>query len=183
MEASLTNLKVEDVNWMKHGSGTVVAEGVKWAHDVLKGPNFSQGSTDPRYRKIIILLSDGESYDGYGTSAPYTPNKFWCNAYFGLGLPSAYNGHSFTTPNDFRKYYDTELTYEATRAKNNKVEIYSIYYGSNKSTTLMQSIATNDDKHFFNAPTTEELSTAFKLVGSQLGQRLMTKKEATTGMP
>ena len=42
---------------------------------------------------------------------------------------------------------------------------------------------TGTDDHYYDAPNESDIQEMFKKIGQQLGQRLMTTKEATTGTP
>ena len=80
---------------------------------------------------------------------------------------------------------------EASLAKNDlnyPVEIFSIRFGDSDTTdkSLMKQIASSKagtDDHYYDAPDEAGIKEMFKKIGQQLGQRLMTKKEATTGTP
>lgn len=189
-------------------SGTLISEGLKWGHHVLSpAAPYVEGSTDKKVRKIMIVLTDGDTEDGRCggsfASASKTINNYWTNAYFGLGLKpdtstSPYSTLSTATATlaqipdckDGGKLNQFVLD-EANSAKNDAnypVEIFSVRFGDSDSTdvSLMKQIAsskTGTDDHYFDAPTSSGIQDMFKKIGQQLGQRLMTKKEATTGTP
>ncbi len=189
-------------------SGTLISEGIKWGHKVLspEAP-YTEGSTDKKVRKIMILLTDGDTEDGRCggsyASASKTINNYWTNAYFGMGLKPT------TTTSPYSTLSTAALTLaqipscvdggllnqyslnEATSAKNDAnypVEIFTIRFGDSDSTdkSIMKQIAsskTGTDDHYYDAPNESDIQDMFKKIGQQLGQRLMTKKEATTGTP
>ncbi|MHC1789946.1 pilus assembly protein TadG-related protein [Solidesulfovibrio sp.] len=189
-------------------SGTLISEGIKWGRKVLspEAP-YVEGSTDKKIRKIMIVLTDGDTEDGRCggsyASASKTVNTYWTNAYFGQGLtpdtsgaPYATLGTAALTLAQIPDCKDSGLLNqyvlnEATLAKNDlnyPVEIFSIRFGSSDSTdkSLMKQIASSKagtDDHFYDAPSESDIKDMFKKIGQQLGQRLMTKKEATTGTP
>jgi len=115
------------------GSGTLISEGIKWGRHVLtpEAP-FTQGSPDDKYRKIMIVLTDGDTEDGrcggnYAVS--YTPNNYWTNAYFGMGLSAQYPAPAnFPDCKDGGGLNAAVLT-EAQTAKDLGVEIFSIRLG------------------------------------------------------
>ncbi len=189
-------------------SGTLISEGIKWGHKVLspEAP-YVEGSTDKKVRKIMILLTDGDTEDGRCggsyASASKTINSYWTNAYFGLGLtptssdsPYATLSTATATLAQIPDCKDSGLLNqyalaEATAAKNDAnypVEIFTIRFGSSDTTdkNLMKQIAsskTGTEDHYYDAPSESDIQAMFKKIGQQLGQRLMTKKEATTGTP
>ena len=158
-------------------------------------------------KKLMILLTDGDTEDGRCggsyASASKTINQYWTNAYFGLGLSpttatSPYSTLSTATATlaqipscvDGGKLNQYALD-EATAAKtdaNYPVEIFTIRFGDSDATdkSLMQQIAsskTGTTDHYYDAPSESDIQAMFKKIGQQLGQRLMTVKEATTGTP
>ena len=188
-------------------SGTVISEGIKWGHNVLSpAAPYVEGSTDKKVRKIMILLTDGDTEDGRcgGTyaSAYKTINAYWTNAYFGMGLTPTTASSPYATlstatstlaqiPNckDGGKLNQAALD-EAASAKNDTypIEIFTVRFGDSDATDigLMKQIAsskTGTDDHYYDAPSESDIQEMFKKIGQQLGQRLMTKKEATTGTP
>ena len=169
------------------GSGTIISEGIKWGRHVLtpEAP-FTEGSSDEKYRKIMIVLTDGDTEDGrcggtYGTTR--TPNNYWTNAYFGMGLSTTY-----PEPSNFPDCKDggglnAAMLSEAQASKNIGIEIFSIRFGTSDSTdiSLMKQIASSKDgteDHYFNAPSAEDIQKVFKLIGRQLGHRLIPVSEA-----
>ncbi len=189
-------------------SGTIISEGIKWGHRVLSpDAPYTQGSTDKKVRKIMIVLTDGDTEDGRCggkyASGSRTINTYWTNAYFGQGL----RPDTATSPYDTLSTASETLAQipscedggelnqavidEAKAAKNDAnypVEIFSIRFGDSDSTdkALMKEIAsskTGTEDHYYDAPSASDIQEMFKKIGQQLGQRLMTKKEATTGTP
>lgn len=205
-ETILSN--IDDINAGAVTSGTLIAEGIKWGHHVLSPDSpYTEGSTDKKVRKIMILLTDGDNEDGRCggnyASASKTINNYWTNAYFGMGLKPTSSASPYSTLStatatlaqipdckDSGLLNQYMLT-EATSAKNDlnyPVEIFAIRFGDSDSTdvSLMKQVAsskTGTDDHYYDAPNESEIQEMFKKIGQQLGQRLMTKKEATTGTP
>lgn len=189
-------------------SGTLISEGIKWGHKVLSpGAPYVEGSTDKKIRKIMILLTDGDTEDGRCggsyASASRTINSYWTNAYFGMGLSPTSSASPYATLStayatlaqipdckDGGKLNQYALD-AATAAKNDPdypVEIFAIRFGASDTTdkSLMKQIAsskTGTDDHYYDAPNESDIQAMFKKIGQQLGQRLMTKQEATTGTP
>lgn len=188
-------------------SGTIISEGIKWGHRVLSPTApYVEGSTDKKVRKIMILLTDGDTEDGRCggryASGYKTINAYWTNAYFGMGLTPSSSDSPYATlrtagitlaqiPNcqDGERLNQAALD-EATSAKNDTypIEIFTVRFGDSDSTdvSLMKQIAsskTGTTDHYYDAPNESDIQEMFKKIGQQLGQRLMTRKEATTGTP
>jgi Flp pilus assembly protein TadG len=156
------------------GSGTVISEGIKWGRHVLtpQAP-FTDANPDPSYRKIMILLTDGDTEDGTcgGPFAiNYHPNNYWTNAYYGMGDSNSHceNGGAL----------NAAMLEEAALAKAAGIEIFSIRYGDSDSTDrwLMKTVASSKpgtDDHYFDAPSIHDLDDVFKQIGRQLGWRLL----------
>ncbi len=156
------------------GSGTLISEGIKWGRNVLTSEApYTQGSDDPKVRKIMIVLTDGDTEDGtcggsYAIS--YTPNSYWTNAYYGMAVTNAHCNNG----GKLNQY----MLDEAAATKAAGIEIFSIRFGDSDSTDiqLMKSIAsskagTND--HYFDAPSADDIPDIFKQIGKQLGWRLL----------
>jgi len=176
----LSNQKYEIINSIQtqdargSGSGTVISEGIKWARHVLtpQAP-YTEASDEDDMRKILILLTDGDTEDGScggNYAIGYTPNNYWTNAYYGMGDTGSHceNGGAL----------NQAMLDEADRAKAEGIEIFCIRYGVSDSTDRahMKYIAsskpgTND--HYFDAPSSNDIGDVFKLIGKQLGWRLM----------
>ena len=155
-------------------SGTVISEGIKWGREVLTPePPYTQGSSNKKFRKIIILLTDGDTEDGKcGGSyrATYDPNTYWTNAYYGMGDDKSHceNGGAL----------NQAMLDEAQLAKNLGIEIFSIRFGSSDNTdvSLMKQVASSKpgtDDHYYDAPSAYDIPDIFKQIGKQLGWRLL----------
>jgi len=155
-------------------SGTVIPEGIKWGRHILtpEAP-YTQAGDKEDYRKIMIVLTDGDTEDGEcGGSyrASYRPNNYWTNAYFGMGLDDAHceNGGVL----------NADMLAEAQLAKDAGIEIFAIRFGTSDNTDidLMKQIASSKagtDDHYFNAPSVYDIPEVFKEIGKQLGWRLL----------
>jgi hypothetical protein len=154
-------------------SGTIISEGVKWARHVLSPEEpFTEGSAEDM-RKIIILLTDGDTEDGTcggNYEVNYTPNNYWTNAYYGMGDMDSHceDGGAL----------NQAVLDEARIAKDAGIEIFAIRYGQSDRTDveLMKQAASSKagtDDHYFDAPSAYDIDDVFKLIGKQLGWRLM----------
>jgi Mg-chelatase subunit ChlD len=157
-----------------YGSGTVVSEGLRWGAELLSpAAPYTQGSSDPKVRKILILLTDGDTEDGTcggDFAMSYRPNNYWTNAYYGMGDTTSHceNGGKL----------NQAMLSAAAAAKAQGVEIFAIRYGDSDSTdvSLMKSAASSTPgttDHYFNAPSPYDLDNIFRLIGRQLGWRLL----------
>ena len=156
------------------GSGTLISEGIKWARNVLSPEEpYTEGSGDDDMRKIMIVLTDGDTEDGScggRFDVNYTPNNYWTNAYYGMGDMDSHceDGGAL----------NSAMLDEAQAAKDDGIEIFSIRYGDSDSTDieLMKQIASSKPgthDHYFDAPSAYDIEDVFKLIGKQLGWRLM----------
>ncbi|MBG3878395.1 hypothetical protein FVW20_15595 [Desulfovibrio oxamicus] len=155
-------------------SGTVISEGIKWGRHVLtpEAP-FTQGSSNKDMRKVMIVLTDGDTEDGKcggNFAVSYTPNAYWTNAYYGM--------FDMATHCENGGKLNAAMLSEAQIAKEKGIEIFAIRYGDSDSTdiSLMKAIASSKagtDDHYYNAPSAYDLEEVFKKVGRQLGWRLL----------
>jgi hypothetical protein len=155
-------------------SGTVISEGIKWGRNILTpAPPFTQAGDKEDFRKIMIVLTDGDTEDGEcgGTyRASYRPNNYWTNAYFGMGVDTAHCEDGGVLNQD--------MLDEAQAAKDAGIEIFAIRFGSSDNTdiSLMKQIASSKqgtDDHYFDAPSVYDIPDIFKQIGKQLGWRLL----------
>ena len=156
-------------------SGTIISEGVRWGREVLTPePPYDQGTDDEKIRKIMILLTDGDTEDGTcGGSyrSYYNPNNYWTNAWFGMGVTDC-NCQDGGCLNQ-------AVLDEAQTAKNKGIEIFTIRFGSSDGVDrqIMRDAASSKpgtDDHYFDAPSVEDIDDIFKQIGRQLGWRLLT---------
>lgn len=155
-------------------SGTVISEGIKWGRHVLtpEAP-YTEGDDKEEIRKIMILLTDGDTEDGECGGAydlSYSPNNYWTNAYYGMADTETHceNGGGL----------NAAMLSEAELAKAEGIEIFAIRYGSsdNVDIQLMQQVASSKEgttDHFFDAPSAYDIGDVFKQIGKQLGWRLL----------
>lgn len=155
-------------------SGTIIPMGVKWGRYVLtQEAPYTQAGDPKEYRKIMILLTDGDNEDGkcggpYAQS--YDPNNYWTNSYYGMKITDAHCENSGRL--------NADLLEQAQLAKDAGIEIFTIRFGTsdNVDRQIMKSIAsskpgTND--HYFDAPSVYDIDDIFKQIGKQLGWRLL----------
>ncbi|WP_232034895.1 Tad domain-containing protein [Desulfovibrio ferrophilus] len=165
---------IEDQDARGTASGTVISEGLKWARHVLtpEAP-FTEGSDKDDMRKIIILLTDGDTEDGMcggNYDVSYTPNVYWTNAYYGM--------LDMESHCDNGGVLNQAMLDEAQLAKDAGIEIFAVRYGNSDSTdvTLMKQVASSKagtDDHFYDAPSPYDIDDIFKKIGRQLGWRLL----------
>lgn len=155
-------------------SGTIISEGIKWGRHILtpEAP-YTQGGDKKDFRKIMILLTDGDTEDGecYGPyRASYRPNNYWTNAYFGMGMDTAHCEDGGVL--------NQHVLDEAQLAKDAGIEIFTIRFGTSDNTdiNLMKAVASSKDgseDHYFDAPSVYDIPDIFKQIGKQLGWRLL----------
>ncbi len=161
-------------NGLGSGSGTLISEGMKWARHMLtpQAP-YTESSTDRDMRKIMIVLTDGDTEDGKcggNFALNYTPNNYWTNAYYGM---LDMNSHC-ENGGKLNQY----MLDEAKLAKEAGIEIFSIRFGDSDAVDvgLMKAIASSTpgtEDHYFDAPSAYDIDGVFKKIGRQLGWRLI----------
>ena len=155
-------------------SGTVIPEGIKWGRHILTSEApYTQGGDKEEFRKIMILLTDGDTEDGECGGpyrASYRPNNYWTNAYFGSGRNDAHCEDGGVLNED--------MLAEAQLAKDAGIEIFTIRFGTSdtQDRNLMKQVASSKegtDDHYFDAPSVYDIPDVFKKIGKQLGWRLL----------
>jgi hypothetical protein len=157
-------------------SGTVISEGIKWGRHVLTPDTpFTEGGSTARFRKVMILLTDGDTEDGtcgapYQCGPPFPCGNYRYNAYNGMGV-SNFNCNNYGC-------LDQAMLNEAQIAKDNNIEVFTIRYGVSDAVDieLMKAVASSTegtDDHYFDAPSTSDIGTVFDKIGRQLGYRLL----------
>jgi len=155
-------------------SGTVISEGIKWGRHILtQAAPYTEGGDREEYRKIMILLTDGDTEDGECGGpyrAYYRPNNYWTNAYFGMGRDDAHCEDSGVL--------NQAMLSEAQTSKDEGIEIFTIRFGSSDTAdiALMKQTASSKpgtDDHYFDAPSVYDIPDIFKQIGKQLGWRLL----------
>lgn len=155
-------------------SGTIIPEGIKWArHMLTPEPPYDQAGDRDEFRKIMILLTDGDNEDGECGGpyrASYRPNNYWTNAWFGMGRDDAHCEDGGVL--------NQAMLAEAQLARDAGVEIFCIRFGNSDNTdvALMKAVASSTpgtDDHYFDAPSVYDIPDVFKQIGKQLGWRLL----------
>jgi Flp pilus assembly protein TadG len=169
-------------NGEDYTSGTVIAEGIKWGRHVLTpDAPFTEGGAKGKFRKVMILLTDGDNEDGtcggaYGSCDPRSSSSctYRRNAYFQITPTPVTNCNC----NSWGCMDQAMLT-QAQNAKDiDGIEIFSIRYGSSDSVDiqLMKTVASSNpgtEDHYFDAPSTADIQKVFDKIGRQLGFRLL----------
>lgn len=167
---AINNMK----NTMSYGSGTVISEGIKWGREMLTPTYpFTEGGDMEKMRKVMIVLTDGDTEDGkcggkYATNQ--NPNPYMTNAYYDMGVEDCHCEDSGCLNN--------AMLAEADKAKDLGIEIFSVRYGDSDWTDkqLMKQIASsapNTEDHYYSAPSSYDIDDMFKQIGKQLGWRLI----------
>ena len=161
-------------------SGTVISEGIRWGRHVLtpEAP-YTEGvdpDENPEIRKILIILTDGDSEDGMCNTdgslktIAYPQYGFMYNSYYGMGVT---NCHC-----DDWGCMDQAILDEAQEAKDAGIEIFAIRYGNSDTVDrqIMKAIAsskTGTDDHYYDTPSSADIQDMFRKIGQQLGLRLL----------
>ncbi len=155
-------------------SGTIIPMGLKWGRHVLtQEAPYTQAGDPKEYRKIMILLTDGDNEDG-GCGGPYAqsyaPNNYWTNSYYAMHVTDAHCEDS--------GQLNADMLEQAQLAKDADIEIFTIRFGTSDTVDkqLMKTVASSKpgtDDHYFDAPSVYDIDDIFKQIGRQLGWRLL----------
>jgi Flp pilus assembly protein TadG len=153
----------------EYASCTAIPEGIKWGRHVLTSDTpFTEAGSRTRFRKVLILLTDGDNNISDAISNPSSVCRR--NAYFGMGVTDC--------DDDDYGCLDQAMLSQAQAAKDDGIEIFTIRYGVSDEVDieLMKSVASSKsgtEDHYFDAPTLDDLQTIFDRIGRQLGFRLL----------
>jgi len=134
---------------------------------------MTEGSSADDMRKVLILLTDGDTEDGEcgGSHAIwYKPNNYWTNAYYGM-FDTASHCEDGGALNE-------AVLHEAQVAEDAGIEIFCVRYGTSDTVDrdLMRAVASSKagtDDHYYDAPSPYDIDDIFKKIGRQLGWRLL----------
>lgn len=170
----LTNnrqMVLDKVNSLNHwfGGGTIIAQGVMWGwHSLSPKAPFKDGKPyDPKNRKIMVLMSDGEN--SLQNSPGSNPSDYTSYGY----LQSARLPFNFEQS---EKFLDERTKLVCKNAKNAGIEIYTVLFRENsqKAKSLMQDCATTP-QHAFYAANGSALNNAFLEISGKFGTLRLTK--------
>ncbi|MGE0830366.1 MAG: pilus assembly protein TadG-related protein, partial [Hyphomonadaceae bacterium] len=194
---------VDAIQAMQHwyGGGTNQIEGLAWAWRVISpGAPFTQGRpyNDPNdpVRKVIVLFTDGDntSLNDYGSTleseySALSHRRLWRDFQYATqptaGLPGlAATWRRIVTGLDGSNDDDDMVAYMNTRQgllceaiKDAGIEIYTVGFRITDGGTadlLLEACATDDGEHYFHASNATELQTAFRAIGSGIGDLRIT---------
>lgn len=164
----LSNTKstvIDKIDSLSHwnGSGTNTAEGIAWGMRVLTpGAPFTQGSTDPKARRVLVLMTDG--VNNIDPSSDTSLNSEW-STYGNLGqgrvLPPTYDG--------FRSHANTRMQRACEIAKSKNIDIYTVAFNvSDEATLALLRDCASQPPYAYSASTAQEMVEAFGAIGRSL---------------
>ncbi|CAN5271913.1 pilus assembly protein TadG-related protein [soil metagenome] len=180
------------INAMSASGSTVIPEGLAWGWRVgSQGVPFSEGAadSDPFWRKIIVLMTDGENSVLSGTTEVNSTNGSFYNAY-GYGKQALANNRFGTTTSS--KLDDALNTKTAALCNNIKAarktnpkdksttipvyEVYTVVFDLSSTTVenMLRTCAT-DAEHYANASSNDQLKDIFAAIGERLKTMYLSK--------
>lgn len=176
------------IQW--NGGGTNQAEGLAWGWRVLSPTApFTEGAPyGPEVRKVLVLMSDGQNtnvgndpvlasdysaYNHLGEWRDYAGGNL-LNQLLGFvlhGVMPAQYRRNINSSQSYVTYVNNREQQVCTNIKRAGIEIYTVIFRETDTDTvnLMRSCATDSD-HFYRADDGQQLSEAFKAIGSGIGQ-------------
>lgn len=163
---------VNKIDGLSHwnGSGTNTAEGVAWGMRVLTpGKPFDQGSSDPKVKKVMVVMTDG--VNNLNPSLDDAITSEWSSYSYlrdGRIQPQTYQG--------FRDHVNARMTKACEFAKAKNIEIYTVAFNVDDAQTLnlLKQCATKPP-YAFSASTANELVEAFQSIGKNLSDLRLSK--------
>jgi Flp pilus assembly protein TadG len=168
---------------------TLIAEGLAWGLRAIsptepftqvEGSGSIPGSTiaaydSPRWRKIMILMTDGDNDLGAGD---YDLNTTTYSAYGRGSETLADNRFGTTDASEIMTNLDTSMLDACTRIKSAGIEIYVTSFGSGVSTITrnrLKACATNED-HYQHSATPTDLVSFFDHIGETINKQIYVAK-------
>ncbi len=174
----LTNNKttiVNAINAMNATGTTNIPFGMAWGWRVISpGSPFTQGAsyTDPKFRKAIILLTDGQNV--IGTQTNHNKNRYGAYGYVKDGRLGT------TNKNVAQTRLDERTADVCNNIKNANVDqpiiVYTITFQLNDGATknLMRNCATDPEK-YFDSPSNAVLKQNFRAIAGELSELRLSK--------
>lgn len=183
LDASITNM----VHWNR--GGTLTDIGMAWGLRVMSpGIPFDESdetdpqtlATDepmslwesPRWRKAIVLMTDGESqfYDGYGSDS-------WSSDYTGYGRQGTGVAYELYGSTASRSEINTNIAALCEQAKDDGIIVYTVVFTSSvgTSTREMYEACASDAGKYWYAPDSDALANSFEQIGSDLSRLRITR--------
>ncbi|MGD9783442.1 MAG: pilus assembly protein TadG-related protein [Hyphomicrobiaceae bacterium] len=146
-------------------SGTNVAEGVAWGMRVLTpGAPFTEGSSDPKVKKVMVLMTDG--VNNLDPSTDTSTNSQWSSYSYlrdGRIEPRTYDG--------FRAKVNDRLAKACDYAKQANIEIYTVAFGiGDAETNALLETCASKPPYAYSASTAQEMVEAFQAIGRSLSE-------------
>ncbi|MBI2717725.1 MAG: VWA domain-containing protein [Rhizobiales bacterium] len=167
------------IDAMTADGSTVIPEGLAWGWRVLSptapftkveaGPSTAadaiSGYNNPRWRKIMVLMTDGENDVLSNGNEINTLNGTWYSSY-GRGKATAGNRFGTTTSSSTGAALDTAMLTLCSNIKAKGVEIYTVAFRVTK-TNIQNNLKTcaTDAAHYSFAADGVALGTVFNSIG------------------
>ena len=183
LDAAITDM----VHWNR--GGTLTDIGMAWGLRVMSpGVPFDESTeidpqtiaTDtplslwdsPRWRKAIVLMTDGESqfYDGYGSDS-------WTSDYTGYGRQGTGVAYELYGNTASRSEINANISTLCQQAKDEGIIVYTVVFTSSvgSDTRDMYEGCASDPGKYWYAPDNDALSDSFEQIGSDLSRLRITR--------
>ena len=165
---------------------TLIAEGLAWGwRTISPGAPFTQvaGSGpipsasiapygDPRWQKVMILMTDGDNDLGAGS---YGYNNTTYSAYGFGGETSANNRFGTTSASAIMTELDNQMLKVCQKIKDQDIELYVTSFGSGVSTTTRDRLkaCATDASHYAHSTTPGDLVSFFDHVGENVLNKMI----------
>jgi len=162
------------------GSGTNVCLGLRKANEIL----FGAGShTQSGTRRYIVILTDGDNTmptDGNSNAndlnhSEYTAYGFAAQARMGAGIDT--EAEMVVEQNASLSRVCDNIKAVKLSNGNDAIHVYTIALGKDVDANkpLLESCASDPSKDYFDAPSKDTLSAAFKAIGTSLSKIRLTR--------
>ncbi len=183
LDAAITNM----THWNR--GGTLTDIGMAWGLRVMSpGIPFNESAeidpitigTDtpqslwdsPRWRKAIVLMTDGESgfYDGYGSDS-------WSSDYTGYGRQGTGVAYELYGSSASRSEINANIADLCQEAKDDGIIVYTVVFtsGVGTDTRAMYQACASDPGKYWYAPDNDSLANSFEQIGSDLSRLRITR--------
>lgn len=168
-----------DAMTLVDAGGTVISEGAAWGWRVLSpAAPFQQTSKNPKTKRIMLIMSDGENQLSRNPKEPRYPGG---PDYKTSATVSDYNAYGYLRDSRFgasstfdsaQAEIDARTLQICDNAKRDGIEIFTVLFNSTDSRAVdtLSRCATAANKHFFLAKSADDLDATFRDIAASVGR-------------